>query len=303
MKNLHIIRKFAKGMFALFTLNFLVMAITYSFNSCQRNDIENVNNKAATNFLAALELNKKLVGSTPVDIVSEKLILTKNMKARSYVQSDNIQMVYLTFPEPISADIQSQVKNIKSVETLSNFAGANNATINYKPNEEIAINGGELEAKIPVDEIYETLTPLIGEAKVYLKSKGFTEQDIQDMLVENNAHDYDLVLFVMGLSSIECSQEQHLVNVSLLEHNYNLLVENVNAGNNVTWKDYASCAVSAIGIDVFWALSGSMAKTWTVAVIKQVFKAALPKILGPVGVGIAVASFGWCIANKYGVFN
>lgn len=58
------------------------------------------------------------------------------------------------------------------------------------------------------------------------------------------------------------------------------------------------CALEALGIDAIYALSASGLTTWTGAAIAKAFSAAAKRALGPVGVAIAVVSFGICIAQE-----
>lgn len=55
------------------------------------------------------------------------------------------------------------------------------------------------------------------------------------------------------------------------------------------------CALEALGISAFWAFSGSSISTWTVKAATKAFSAAAGKFLGPLGVSIAVVSFGYCV--------
>lgn len=45
-------------------------------------------------------------------------------------------------------------------------------------------------------------------------------------------------------------------------------------------------------VDALWALGGSNAAAWTAAGMKTAFKAVAKRALGPIGVAIAVVSFG-----------
>lgn len=63
-------------------------------------------------------------------------------------------------------------------------------------------------------------------------------------------------------------------------------------------SELIDCAISAIGVDAIWALGGSSLSTWTAAAMAKSFSAIAKRALGPVGVAIAVVSFGLCIANQ-----
>ncbi|NDE09634.1 MAG: hypothetical protein EBZ95_03610 [Chitinophagia bacterium] len=67
---------------------------------------------------------------------------------------------------------------------------------------------------------------------------------------------------------------------------------------NLESSEVFDCALGAIGADVLFAFSGSTASVWTVAAITKAFSAVAKKFLGPVGVAIAVISFGLCITHE-----
>lgn len=64
---------------------------------------------------------------------------------------------------------------------------------------------------------------------------------------------------------------------------------------SLTNSEIIQCAAEAIGLDALYALGTSAATVWTVAAIKTVLRTALPKFLGPIGVGIALGYFGYCL--------
>ena len=72
-------------------------------------------------------------------------------------------------------------------------------------------------------------------------------------------------------------------------------------GNNLQAKidnPWLKCAAIAIGADALWALGGSSASAWTAAAMTRAFTAVAKRFLGPIGVAIAVVSFGVCMASE-----
>lgn len=67
--------------------------------------------------------------------------------------------------------------------------------------------------------------------------------------------------------------------------------------NGITPGEIAICAAVAIGADLIWSLGASSASTWTVAAITKAFSGVAKRFLGPIGVAIAVVSFGVCLAE------
>lgn len=58
------------------------------------------------------------------------------------------------------------------------------------------------------------------------------------------------------------------------------------------------CGIIAIGADALWALGGSSASAWTAAAMTRAFSTIAKRFLGPVGVAIAVVTFGVCMASQ-----
>lgn len=63
-------------------------------------------------------------------------------------------------------------------------------------------------------------------------------------------------------------------------------------------NEVLDCALTAIGADAVWALGPSAASAWTAAAMTKAFSAIAKRFLGPVGVALAVVTFGLCIAHQ-----
>lgn len=61
---------------------------------------------------------------------------------------------------------------------------------------------------------------------------------------------------------------------------------------------FLECGIIAIGADALWALGGSSASAWTAAAMTRAFSTIAKRFLGPVGVAIAVVTFGVCMASQ-----
>ncbi|MDR0436962.1 MAG: hypothetical protein LBH22_01525, partial [Bacteroidales bacterium] len=107
----------------------------------------------------------------------------------------------------------------------------------------------EVQFDIPVREAEKSLDPVIIEAKKYLYSKGFTVQEIQEMIAIEGATEYDLIPLVIFLQETEFPQNEN---------------------------PFFQCAAVVIGADVIGVPSPS--KT----AIKQTFSASVSKASGPV---------------------
>ena len=203
------------------------------------------------------------------------------------------------YPEDTEEDIKSLYKEVVTTQDLSDLIRLTDAVLqyeSYQDNEKYKIEVSEVK-------IIQSLNPMVQESKKYLYTRGFSEREIQDMIIENNAVETDLIPLVMKLTEADLSQPSLITKVnqrysfSLL----NLLSTPVNARNLVT-QDYVNCAIAAIGVDLAAGFSFSSAKTWGKAAIKKAFKAIAQRVLGPIGVALAVGSFGYCMyeaATKY----
>lgn len=132
------------------------------------------------------------------------------------------------------------------------------------------------------EKCWEAITPTILNCKNYLYGKGFTENEIQVMLKENNVDESSLIPFVLSLAEEE-------------ERQLNNSVDNVDIyTRSVDWNLAGKCAIHALGFDAMAGLAQSSAKTWSKAVLKRVFKTVASKMLGPVGAAIALIDFSLC---------
>jgi hypothetical protein len=93
----------------------------------------------------------------------------------------------------------------------------------------------------------------------------------------------------MALTQAEASQS--------ISFNYSSIFVNSASAEQLDANDYIACATMAIGADVLWALGTSGASTWTVPLMTKAFGAVAKRVLEPIGVAIAVVSFGVCLAD------
>lgn len=70
-------------------------------------------------------------------------------------------------------------------------------------------------------------------------------------------------------------------------------------GGGLTWADVGNCALAALGADALYSLAFSGASSWSIAALTTTFTGVAKRFLGPIGVSIAVVSFGLCLADAY----
>ncbi|WP_114790426.1 hypothetical protein U0035_14205 [Niabella yanshanensis] len=284
MKNLNHflqpVKKFAKGLFVLFTLNLFLVFCMFIFDSCQKANYESSRSgQAKDKFIYALKSNKDVIGA-----VTFKNAHTTAARgaAPANEQPTEYESVYLDFPTNVSPETNVMYQNTNSIQSLSDLINLSEADLAYEPSE----TNTSYQIDIPVESVMNSLNPLIMEAKQYLYAKGFTDSEIQNMIITEGGTEQDLIPFVMTLSQIENGQQVAYIYP-------NIFVSSANAMNT-----YVKCAMVAIGADALWALGGSAAASWSKAAMARAFGAVAKRFLGPIGVAIAVVSFGVCLAES-----
>lgn len=285
---LHPFKKLLKGMFALLTLNLIMALCVFVFNSCKKAEYEQSDAKLANEkFKVALKNNIKSVGSVSFSKLTEQGVFS-HLVASNTEQYLNYQSVFISMPSDIDAQTSNLVYSTTSIQQLANLVQISDLNIQYQP----FTNSADYQINVPVEAVINSLQPMISESKQYLHAKGFTEQDIQEMLIQEQGIETDLIPFVMELNRLE-SQEA----VALNKYpNYFITSSNARP---LTSNDFIRCGIVAIGADFLYGLGGSTAKTWTVSAMKKAFGAVAKRMMGPIGVAITLVSFGVCIGEAY----
>ena len=278
---------FSKGMFLLFSINLLIVSFVFVFDSCKKYNSANSHNGIFKNrFLKAIELNKINIGSIPFIVNTGIHTSIFGTTQQSGSQINDNETIYLNFPISSNLNSQNLLYNITSIQELSYLINSSNTVVQYEPN---ATNFNN-QLQVPIELIVSSLSPLIIESKEYLNNKGFSDQEIRNMLEEENGKDEDLILFVMSLIQAETN--------SPISYNLNPLFINA-VYAKLDANDYIRCAVISIGADVLWSLGTSNSSKWTKVAMKKAFGIVAKKMLGPIGVGIAVVSFSICLTEAY----
>lgn len=269
-------------MVAVFAFHMLMAGTLFLFDACKKASHDaGLSASPRSQFLSALEEHQKTIGAIAI---TNPAAPGRSAGNRTAVVSD-LENIYLEFPSDISTETQGLLYNTNTIQELSNLIDYSEAVIQYEP----TATNADYMLQVPVAEVYDRLNPLIEESRQYLYAKGFTSQDIQDMLTEEGGKEEDLIPFVMALVQAENSPP--------ISRNYmDFFITSAHA--KLDASDYVRCAAVAIGADVLWSLSGSSASAWTVSAMKKAFGAIAKRMLGPIGVAIAAVSFGICIAES-----
>lgn len=279
--------KLAKGIIMIFALKLSFFGLAFLIQSCHKSDLQRNDGQAKARFLNAIDKNKATVGSisaTPMGSASAALRTMSESTSSNASQKESIEGVYVQFPDgsPGINDLPGSA----SIQDLSDLVMDFNAVIQYTPS---PTNHG---FNIPETEVVNSLNPLLSEARVYLNSKGFTNSELDQMIIDSGAVETDLIPFAMVLASHESP-------VAATGFNFSQLLAQPVMAFDVTWKDYVRCGVVAIGADFVFSAGTSTNTVWSKAAMKKAFGAVAKRMLGPIGVAIAVVSFGVCITEAY----
>ena len=111
--------------------------------------------------------------------------------------------------------------------------------------------------------------------------------EVEEFEVEENAVETDLIALAMVITENEATYP--------VARNYSSFF--VNSAQALTWSEVGHCASHALGMDVLFSLGSSGATVWTMGVIKTAFKKVAQRMMGPIGVAIAVVDFGFCLGG------
>lgn len=259
-------------------------------NSCADRDSQEISDaKNAQEFLGAFRANSTDFMTS--DIKSDGLSTKVGNTRAIHSPEKNDVALYITVtddPGMSTKEFERKLDDVECIKDILVLAEETGMEISTKhiANSDYTIQISEAKAK-------QSLDPLVTQSKQYLYSKGFTEQEIQEMLKENNADETELVRFVVGITALENSAQN---TASLLNRNsfgsFGLFATPAYAQSI---EQVGDCALKALGADFLFGAGGSTIKTWGKAALKKAFKSVAQKMLGPVGVAIAVGTFVYCM--------
>ncbi|RFS19949.1 hypothetical protein DVR12_19660 [Chitinophaga silvatica] len=299
------------------TLILVAIILPLTFNSCEKSNQSKPQVKTeltpAQKLLAAMRNYRKQ--STAAKVQTGSKARSANLRTD---QTDDVTY-YINFPTIPTANQLSLYNNASSIQDIVNLRIQSQAVVEYTQN--------SANVSYPVTfslaSVKNSLQPLIEESKDYLRSKGLTDQDIQDMITAKEGTEEDLIPFTISMAQIEESPRPFVpypdgytfynTNGYKIAH-WSLTVNRFSGDTTWTligtkqegyeepyralkWADVGHCALTAIGWDIFWALGQSVSSTWTIATLRTAFGTVARKVLGPIGVAIAAGEFAWCLYN------
>ena len=263
-------KKYFKGLFAI-TLLWLLPALgIFILDSCKKASYDrSKSGEAAGKFNETLNETRAIFSA---------IILKSNNTLQS--RATNTTSYYVDFPAGTNPGVITDFSSNVTIQSLTNVL------TNYRVSLDDSINlTSEVVIHVPEEPIRTALQPLVIEAKNYLLSKGATSQQIADMLQEEGSEEIDLIPFVKVLTAIELNQ--YTVR--------NICLPFLSEAKAL--PKFLECGIAALGGDALYALSQSGASSWTSGAMKTAFKSVAKKFLGPIGVAVAIVSFGICMLS------
>jgi len=227
------------------------------FTSCERVELPNEIAGTQEQFHTTLRMNMDNVGDIPIGGGNRSGLL----QATS-MQAGEFQTIYLDI-QNITPDVQKRIDNVSTLRDISQLV------VDYGALVETSNENANLDIQffVPVREAQRSLDPMVAEAKNYLQSRGFTSNEIQEMVARENATVYDLIPLVIFL------QESAFVD-----------------------NPFANCARVATGVELTAATRVSSRTA-----IEQVFEQSVSLNYGAVMSAIAVGNYRHCLVTEMDV--
>lgn len=284
------LKKIGKGMFLIFTFKLLIVGFSFIIQSCQQDEIENNESiQAKENFLKTAlngidKLNDISIKSTPKDFNNKSSVYSRTVEDIAYIS------VY-TLPDKTYSGDESILEN----PTLTQLAYADDLEVGIsypdgRESDNISDDQGLLATyEISEKEAKESLQPTLAEAKNYLRSKGLTDIDIQNLLTADEygpaMSESDLIPAVMQLIAEEENQSLALKSVD-----FSLF------GTSAHASRIGGCAGDALGISAITAVvSQGLHTSAGKALLKKAIRKVATRALGWVGAAIFTYEFGDCM--------
>lgn len=280
----------------LLALPLIACVFVAALESCQKevsHSVVNAPSTNSTNFL--LSFSKELANASKQNIKYEEQSVTT--RRTSSVYDNDLIYVAVKFPENTPQEYVNRLPNITTIEDMARMAHETAAEYEL-------VDATYSGYKVPIsrEHLHASLEGLIAKSKEYLKGKGMTDADIEEMLEENDADEGCLIIFAWGLSAVEHMQEYEEEKDSLDFSSFIPCTQARAIDLNIENKDVRTlikCSMRALGVDIIAQLSKSNAKKLTKPIIKRLFKVVLRNAIGYVGAAIAAITFIDCINDNY----
>lgn len=259
----------------------LLFVVSLVFYSCEQKTDLNVQNVENKNFLNEIDncfdtfIHSKLRGTSQ--------LATTRHDGKCDKLADDLTDVYINFSDSTDKKYIEEAKLIKTIEGL--------LKLQHKTAAEFSLKDSSLfSCKIQLSKkaADEAIKPLIAPSKKFLYDRGFSENEIKDMLKENNATESDLVLLTLVVNDMEMKNQQVAKTASVNTFNIlDLFVIPAYANNNLQekcttlLKDSYDCVKDVLGLtdaQAFFA-AGCMTMKSTRQLFKKLPRAPYVKLV------------------------
>lgn len=303
-------KKIIKGTIAIFAIKLVLVGGLFIFQSCQTDSLVNEDNEEAKSiFLASLKMSSEKLSTITVKNPKKSNSDDSNIMARD--MQGATETVCLMFHDGTTTTTDEIIEDINTLTELIQTKTNHNLVTQFDLNWDSDTDGTDDSTtdstnepdfnpedcvaliEIPLQPTSDALNPAIQEAKNYLiSSYGFSNQEINEMIADEIGQEEDLVLLVMAMANAENSNNGTAFNYM------SLFGESAYAQD---WEQIGNCAMVAIGADVLYSLATAdpaMGSKWKKKAIKKAFGVVAKRMLGPIGVAIAVVSFALCMSGN-----
>ncbi len=246
---------------------------------------------AAETFMSALCQNYYELETTP-------LTPTVSTRGGSSELKEDCAVIKVQFSEGTPPEDKELASLAKTVQDVSSLYRITAAELTVDADDFFGNETGNTETIVLSEEKARTLlVPYVKASVDYLMAQGLTENQIDSIKNVTNATDEDLVIASMLLLNQELKNRESSIAKSNKMNKIHIFATPCHA---VNFSGVMDCGLQAIGMDIFYGLSQSVAKTWSVKVIIKAFGTVAKKAIGPIGAAIAVGEFSYCMYKKYG---
>ncbi len=172
--------------------------------------------------------------------------------------------------------------------------------LNNKTNGDDSAELEQICFEIPIQPTQNTLLLATSSARTFFHSRGFSDEEVNEMIANENGQEEDLIATAMLIAASESGDESSYAN------NFSNLFFNsayaLDPDPKLTWREVGACTLAAIGADLLYSLTaeaGGKSVKWQRKAILKFFGEVVSTALRVVGVAIAVVTFGTCISSIY----
>ncbi len=267
--------------------NVFVVMIPLLISSCSNEGRESSLSKASDSYIDAW--CKKYN-----NIVTAPIFPSPASRASEENPSEELVALNFEFPEDASDFEKDLVKYISNLNDIIALQDLTAVDVTAVPVEEASENS----LVISETKLKEAFNPIVVSARNYLLEQDITESELEQIVQETGATDEDLVLTAMVLLEQDLKKQQ-VAKLKSKQPTFSLLATPANAISNRDFRYVTECAIGAALCDISAFAATSVAKTWSMAVVRRVITNIAAKALGPAGAIIFGVSFGVCLYNKY----